>query len=283
MYSKLSFGMKDVCQLLGVSSSTIRIYERFLTRRQYEVLDSGHRKLTGASFAQLYDLRSMSRMGLSIKEAVETCQANNTETRIQMCVKGEQRLMMQLQYLKAVLHEIREVKSCFNMLGPINANFALKTVPGFFYLECERDGKLLDDPDEANLVKAWAAKIPAVYYINRDVMEDPNGSEWSYRVGLAISDENASLVPIDHKAVIYVPARTCVTGVIVDENSESLSCSDYRFSGKCLSYAMDYLRKNNLKLADQVFHRMVGSMLTVKDAKGRTLTGDLWYGIYPVE
>jgi DNA-binding transcriptional MerR regulator len=283
MYVKPRFGMKDICQFLGVSSSTIRIYERFLTERRYEVLDSGHRKFTGSSFTQLYDLRFLSRMGLSIKEAAEACQTDSIETRIHAYARGEQELILHLQYLKAALHEIDEIKSCLNTLESDKANFSLKTVPGFFYLECEHDGKLLSGRDEVELMKKWTDKIPAAYYVNRDIMEDPSGSEWSYRMGLAISDKYSFLVPVDHKAVVHVPAKTCVTGIIIDENSESLFSSDYRFSGKCLSCAMDYLRENNLKLVGQVFHRMVGSMLTVRDARGKVVTGDLWYGIYPVQ
>lgn len=283
MYVKPGFGMKDICQFLGVSPTTIRMYERFLTERRYEIMGSGHRKFTGSSLTQLYDLRFMSRMGLSIKEAAEVCQVDSMETRVEAYVQGEQELALRIQCLQAALQEIVEVKKHISTLELGKASFSLNAIPGFFYLECERNGKLLSSPDEVELMKKWTAQIPAVYYVNRDIMEDPSGREWSYRMGLAISEKYSFLVPVDHKAVVHVPAKTCISGIIIDENSESLSGSDYRFSGKCLSNAMDYLRENNLKLAGQVFHRMIGSMLTVEDAKGKVVTGDLWYGIYPVQ
>ncbi|WP_139651477.1 helix-turn-helix domain-containing protein [Raoultibacter phocaeensis] len=275
--------MKEICQFLGVSSTTIRNYERYLKERRYEVLDSGHRKFTGSSFTQLYDLRFMSKIGMSIQDAAAVCQDDSIAARIQAYVQGEQEIRLQIQYLKASLREIEEVKKCLGALEPGQASYSFTNVPGFFYLECERDGKLLNRPDEMELMKEWTAKIPAVYYMNRDVMENSSGSEWSYRMGLAISEEHSFLVPVNHRAVLHIPAKTCITGIVIDENSQSLSSSDYRFSGTCLRNALEYLKQNNLELAGQVFHRMVGSMLTVKDSKGNVVTGDLWYGLYPVK
>ncbi len=282
MHVKPRFGMREICQFLGISPTTIRNYERYLTHPRYEVLESGHRKFTGSSFTQLYDLRFMSRMGLNIQEAAQVCQSNSVEMRTQAYVQGERELMERVQYLQAVLHEVGEVKRCLNLLDG-HSSYSLVKVPAFFYLECERDGRILDNPDEVELMAQWTARIPAVYYVNRDVLENPDGSAWSYRMGLAVAEEYASLVPVNHRAVIHVPARTCVAGIVVDENSESLSSDDYRFSAKCLADGLDYVRRNGLELSGQVFHRMIGSMLTVHDAEGRPVTGDLWYGIYPVQ
>lgn len=282
MRAKPKLGMKEICQFLGVSPTTIRHYERFLTEPRYEVADSGHRKFTGSSFTQLYDLRFMSKMGLSVQEATQACQAADAQARAEAYVQGERQLMEQLQYLQASLHEINEVKRCLNMLNsPLG--YSLVNAPGFYYLECERDGKILDSPEEIKFIERWTAKIPAVYYINRDIMEDPTGSQWSFRMGLAVAEEYASLVPVNHRGVLHVPARTCVAGIIVDENSESLSSDDYRFSGKCLSRALDFIKNKGLELSGQVFHRLLGSMLTVRDEDGNEVTGDLWYGLYPVK
>ena len=36
------------------------------------------------------------------------------------------------------------------------------------------------------------------------------------------------------------------------------------------------------RLAGQGFCRLLASMLTVRDSVGNTVTGDVWYGMFPV-
>ena len=282
MVNKPKLGMKDICQFLGISSTTIRIYEKHLQERRYDVLDSGHRKFTGASLLQLYDLRYMSKSGLSIKEAAIASQGGDVDERVDLYIKGEQELKGQIRYLQASLEEVEETKRLLEQLTYGKASFSVANVPGFYFLECERNGRLLSSPAEKELMASWASMMPAVYYMNRDIVEGPDAADWSYRIGLAISEKNSSLVPVDHKAVSYYPARRCVVGVIVDENEESLAAEDYQFSGKCVSLDLEYLDKQELALSGQVFNRFIGSMMDVRDARGSAITGGLWYGMYPI-
>ena len=282
MYKKPKIGMKDMCKFLGISSATVRLYERYLRERRYAVADSGHRVFTGSSAMQLYDLRFMSKSGMSIQNAAQACQSASLSERVAAYVDGERDLALRVEYLKAALMEVDRVKGILRALDSNGAEFSLMNVPGFWYLECERAGKFLSDPGEVELINEWTSMVPAVYYINRDVMERPDGSSWSYRMGFGIAEEHAHLVTTNHEAVRYIPAQRCVAGVVVDENSESLTSTDYQYSSKVLGQGLDYIESQHLQLAGQGFCRLLASMLTVRDSVGNTVTGDVWYGMFPV-
>ena len=65
MYKKPKIGMMDMCKFLGISSATVRLYERYPRERRYAVADSGHRVFTGSSAMQLYDLDRLTDLRLS--------------------------------------------------------------------------------------------------------------------------------------------------------------------------------------------------------------------------
>ena len=178
MYKKPKIGMKDMCKFLGISSATVRLYERYLRERRYAVADSGHRVFTGSSAMQLYDLRFMSKSGMSIQNAAQACQSASLSERVAAYVDGERELALRVEYLKAALMEVDRVKGILRALDSNGAEFSLMNVPGFWYLECERAGKFLSDPGEVELINEWTSMVPAVYYINRDVMERPDRSSW---------------------------------------------------------------------------------------------------------
>ena len=284
MTDKPKFGMKTICQFLGVSPATIRIYEQHLDfeNRNYEVRESGHRQFTGSSLVHLYDLRYMSKSGLSIKDAAAAIQSDSISQRVSAYIEGELELRRQQHYLQAALREVEETKKRLRQLEYGNATFSIENVPGFYYLECERNGRIIDEPEDLELMEAWTSMFPAVYYMNRDIMEAPDGSQWSYRMGLAVSDAYSSLVPVNHRSVTHYPAQKCVVGVIVDEDEESLASDDYSYSSKCLKLALEYIDRNGYTLAGQIFHRFIGSMLNVRDAEGTPVRGGLWFGIYPI-
>ena len=64
----------------------------------------------------------------------------------------------------------------------------------------------------------------------------------------------------------YIPAQRCVAGVVVDENSESLTSTDYQYSSKVLGQGLDDIESQHLQLAGQGFCRLLASMLTVRDS-----------------
>ena len=137
----------------------------------------------------------MSKSGMSIQNAAQACQSASLSERVAAYVDGERELALRVEYLKAALMEVDRVKGILRALDSNGAEFSLMNVPGFWYLECERAGKFLVRSGRGRADQRMDVHgSRRVLSINRDVMERPDGSSWSYRMGFGIAEEHAHLV-----------------------------------------------------------------------------------------
>lgn len=283
MNSKPKIGVKDICSLLGISPSAIRLYERYLNDRRYEVSDSGYRQFDSASFVQLYDMRFLSKCEITVQEAAKACQSNDYESKMSAYLRGEHALRAKRDYYNAALHQLNEAKSLLLKVRTLKDSFEYIDRPGFWYLECEENGSILSDPQSIKLIKEWIDAIPVAYFVHRVSMEMSAEKEWSYYIGLAIPERHAHLLNVEDPRVRYIPPQTCLATTAPDEGSESTRSQGFEFSKKVLGKGLRFLEQENHTLSGEIFSRLIVTNLRPEDASSSDADFcDYYYITYPI-
>ncbi|WP_283170437.1 hypothetical protein [Curtanaerobium respiraculi] len=284
MLSKPNISAKDIFMFLDISSTSIRMYEKYLEKPPYEVLDSGYRQYDASSLFHLFELRSFSKSGMSVQNSTKDITAASLEDKYASLNKCRTAVCDEIQRNQAVLDGLNDKRALLSKISTLYNSFDYEVIPGFWFLECEENGQILKDPDDRKVIQNWASQIPLVYLINHLRMEDVRENKWSYRLGLGISDKASSYVNLANKHIRHVPAQLCLAMIVKDVHSKSLRAFGYDILDAHVRTGLDYLAQENLTLKGDVFSRLVAINLDEQGDKrtGESETGDFYFITYPI-
>ncbi len=283
MNQKPKIGVKEICSLLGITPSAIRLYERYLDDRRYKVSDSGYRQFDSASFVQLCDLRYLTKCNLTLHDAAEACQETDLSKKMDFLQRGEQELLAKRDYYNAAMQQVNEAKNLLLKIRTLKDSFEYIERPGFWFFECEENHTIVDGPAERALMKRWIDLMPVVYMAYRVGMKTPLKREWDYHIGFAIPERYAHLVDVGNEHMRYIPPQSCLATTTPDEESESIRSPGFQFAKKVLSKGLRFLEQENHTLSGEIFCRLVATNVDLEETSGpEAKLCDYYYTTYPL-
>ena len=188
---------KELCAVLGVAPSTIRLYEKYLPKDPWARGQNNYRGFHFENMLCLLTARLLGSYGISMKESVEVILAGDLTS--MDCELGQRVSPLAEERRRAYLLEAYEVID----------------IPSFFYLE---SAWTKASSEQQRLVRTWSREIPFVHYTPHYHVEGlGDGAEPSPdlpRSGFSVPTRFADYVDLASLHVRFVPSFKAVALVI---------------------------------------------------------------------
>lgn len=125
--------IKDVCTILGIAPSTIRLYEKCLPAVPWSVEDNGYRGFYFENILHLADCRTMVKYGMSLQEAFGVSLAKSLEAKEGALDRQRDRLVEEVRHLNDLLLVIDEQRALMAKISTLIEGYEVVDMPAFFH------------------------------------------------------------------------------------------------------------------------------------------------------
>ena len=210
--------IKDVCTILGIAPSTIRLYEKCLPAVPWSVEDNGYRGFYFENILHLADCRTMVKYGMSLQESFDVSLAKSLEAKEGALDRQRDRLVEEVRHLNDLLLVIDEQRALMAKISTLIEGYEVVDMPAFFHFPFAGNRIY---PGLHELVSNWAAAIPFVeftpHYGIAEYLAGRCSLDRTGHAGFAVSLRFSHLVDTSAPSVQLVPAQRCVGAVVVTE------------------------------------------------------------------
>ena len=206
---------KELCAVLGVAPSTIRLYEKYLPKDPWARGQNNYRGFHFENMLCLLTARLLGSYGISMKESVEVILAGDLTSmdcelgqRVSPLAEERRRasdLIESLDRDRALLAKVPYLLEAYEVID----------IPSFFYLE---SAWTKASSEQQRLVRTWSREIPFVHYTPHYHVEGlGDGAEPSPdlpRSGFSVPTRFTDYVDLASPHVRFVPSFKAVALVI---------------------------------------------------------------------
>lgn len=246
----------EVAKLLGISSETVRYYEREgVIQSQVIDQDSGYRYYEALDINALMRVRMYRNCGFTLREAKEllnNCtldeiadRLKNKMTDIQAAVDWNKKLLDSTGRMVEINHSAEE------MLWACR----IENNPALYRFCYQIKDILIDDLSIKKRVYEWTEKMPVVMPAPFFAKEDILAGNENFAFGLCVMEEDAAYLHIDPSTpgIEYVPSRPCVYTMISASEGKLLHSGMFQ-------HVLQYMRENDLELDGDAVGRTVSTI-----------------------
>ena len=267
--------IKDVCSTLGVTATTIRLYEKYLRSIPWHIEDNGYRGFYFENLLFLLDKRALTQYGIPIKEAFDVNDSESEKTLL-----ATQKKILETNYARIgnLIESISEDCALLDRIPHLMGSYEIVEIPAFLYLDLEKNGEWTE---KRELQLTWSNAIPFAHYtphyhtsmlhgekinpmeVSLDNTLEKHLSDMHIaRLGWSISPRFSHLVETNSPFVRLVPKCKCLATVVtMDGISHPPSSETF---------------KGMLPFDFATFKKIFGTMRNCLQAENATLTGDIF-------
>lgn len=252
----MAYKIGEVAKLLGISSETVRYYEREGVIQSQKIdQESGYRYYEALDINALMRVRMYRNYGFTLLEAKEML---NTCTLEEIA----ERLAEKKTELQAAVAWNERLLACADRMIEIHRSAAemlwkcrIEESPAMFRFCYQIQDQLIDDPEIQKRVQAWTVKMPVVMPTPFFAKDDILAGNKNFALGLCVMTEDADFLRIDPQArgMEYVPSQLCVHTAISAQAGELLHCGLFQ-------HVLQYMEAHQLELAGDAIGRTVSTL-----------------------
>lgn len=240
--------IKDVCAILGIAPSTIRLYEKYLPSASWAVGENGYRGFYFENILHLMDCRVMVKYGVPLQDALQVSMSKSVEAKKDVLDQQREHLSEELRRLSDLMLVLDEQRELVGKIPDLLVAFEMVDMDAFLHFPCVSRNIL---PGLRDLVSQWAAAIPFAaftpYYNVSDYAAGRCSVRELARAGFTIPLRFAHRVPTDSESVTFVPAQRCLA-TVVSMTGVAQSEEAAEFTGG-LPFDGDMFERTSAKLA----------------------------------
>ena len=276
--------MGDLAALLGVTPQTVRLYERYESDVRYERTESGYRQFTFESVAKLFEFRTLSTFGLSLKDIAKQEKQGSFEAFAQMLDDRRTALTSEARRLLDLVDVLDEhVRTCRDAASALGS-CRVREIEPFWHLAFDKADCFADNRERNEFVASWTKQIPWVFFAPY-LDGPPFGRGIVAHFGLGVPDRFAHRVDLNNPCVSHVAGVRCIETV-----GRSLQMPEHgpdarkRYSKSMDLYyrviegGIEHAEKNGIDLAGPLYARLLSTDI-VDDAG---LWWDYWWCWFPI-
>lgn len=247
MYQTYTIG--ELAKILGITSETIRYYER------KGIISPLHDKKTNYRYYTTWDLHMIIRarcylgFGLTIDQTAKILQKRTLEEIDDVLNQQEKKIEQNIIYSMNLLKKIRMNRHMINNFE--EQNFTLRTCPGIYRIDTQKCYTLDLTSQEQEELRRFTQYTPFIFSTALFPKKHIEKHNKDFYFGIGIEETFASLFDIkETQYVHYYPPRLCLYMCYSSRSSQILTY-------EVLKPAFDYMKKNNLELDGDIFTQIV--------------------------
>lgn len=243
----------EISNLLGISSESIRYYERKAGVRSKNVDDeSGYRYYTALDLYALMRIRMYRNCGFSVQEAAEMLNEYSFEELADKVAGKEEDIRAAIEWNERLLAATAKMAETYRRVEGMTGKCRVENSPAMYRFPFVTRGELTGDKAALRQVKKWMDKMPVVavtpFFAREDILL---GSE-NFGIGMCVMEEDADYVGVREAGVEleYRPSVPSVYTVIEADRGRQLHCS-------MLSHVLEYMEQNGMRLSGDAIGKTV--------------------------
>lgn len=244
-----------ISDLMGISSESIRYYEREGIIKPQKVADSGYRTFSAWDLHVLIRTRMFRKYGYTLSETSEVFQEDDFDNVIDSYRRKQHELEEQIRHQNHVLEQLKyDKRTLLDAMQNMN-KFRIVYSPAMVFVDVQRSYDIIDN--KVSLYRKWIDRIP--YAASGGMFDYPILPHGELRYGLMIAIRNVGkdiLARIQEEGTgtlrgeeVYIPSQKCVTTYFVSGSDKEL-CLDM------FQPTFDFMEKTGLKVSGTPFARM---------------------------
>lgn len=210
--------IKDVCTMLGIAPSTIRLYEKYLPSVPWSIEENGYRAFYFENILHLMDCRALAKYGVSVQDAFDVSVAQSVGAKVEALDCQRECLAEEVRRLSDLLLALDEHRALVAKIPALLDGSEVVEVPSFFHFPFAGNRIF---PDLHDLVANWAAAIPFVaftpHYSIADYLAGRCPLERTGYAGFTVPLRFSHLVETRSPHVQLVPAQRCLATVVATQ------------------------------------------------------------------
>ncbi len=250
----MQYNISKIARIVGLSSETIRLYEKKGILRMKKNLKNDYRTYGPLDIGTILRCRSYAQYGFSLSEAadlINECSLDATHKRLvkqelylQRKIEKTQRILLRLQELNGLIASIKE--------SPEQAGVCHLTVhPGIFRIDYHHSGVLIESAASLDVFPKWSNMAPLSFVSIRVPLNNLITQTQDYYVGLGILEQDASFLGVHAEGpVSFIPSGLAVCCILTVPGEDEIEISAF-------SPLLEYAKRHELSPAGDAFSRMI--------------------------
>ena len=252
--------IKDACLLLGVTPTTIRLYEESMPFSPWPKGENGYRGFYFEHILHLIATREAIRYGIPVKHAFSATLEGPEAARSALLDRREA-LVGERDYAVGLVEQLDEETALLGKASALLDGYEIVDIPAFFHLSFDTIPKRKEDQ---RLIREWANLSPLVSFTpfyEMTAAKDDKSSDPPARFGYSIPTRYAHLLETNNPMVKAVPRTRCLaTMITMDGISKPQGSSSFQ----------------GLPYDPLTFNKVIEAVTAKLAQAGSKLTGDIY-------
>ena len=247
----IDMGMKELCDLLGITPTAIRNYER------YHVI-SAQRKENGYRYFSFNDvqrclrLKSFTSLGFSIAQATRlTREADFVQTLDALKIQ-EAEDRAKIAQIQRQMEYLAELQGFYREMERLDEQYEESIMPGMYWIQYQDDDHLIRSADLKSILQKWSNYLPFTESSPR-LRKEGLSTRSRAEIGLCIRDRYSDILDFEDAqyAIHYCPQR-CIRTVV----HANFSYPDYY---SVIEGGLRYIKDHGMELNGDIMTILIAS------------------------
>lgn len=266
--------MSELCDLIGISSQGVRLYEKYNAIPVFKYEGNGYRYYYFEDLRSAIGVRSYRKMGLGLNESARLCSGLEIDEIRESLNRQEEMIKQELRVKKVHIQILEEIREALNYAIENLNRFSMGKRPAMYHLICEKDGEILRGNKERKLIRSWSDKFPFVRFC--PITEKKTlGPKTVSKIAFCVLERYAEFVDeVNDPLVRYFPEEECISGItrVTKETTDYYSVTEE---------GLKYLHKNNLELNGDIITLLIAP--GIKTYEPDDVIADYYYTWFPIK
>lgn len=261
----MKYKISDLAKLLGVTTNTIRRYEKegYLTPERDS---SEYRWYQEYDISRIAIIRLYLKCGFSHSEIKEMLDSNSDNI-LDICDNRLYEIDAQIERLTYLRHWLKDNIQLMKTFEELKSNFIIRNCLGLKYVIYSEGGRLLDEKERIETIHQFMYSAPEVQLIRIFHLADLYNEKvipykgWTIKIKDIEKFKLENILNDENRFIETYPVRKCLFGII--ENSTK-NMDDYDTIKKTridfFKKATAYMEENNLVAVGDVMEVIVNSI-----------------------
>ena len=209
--------ISEVAQMLGISSQSIRNYEKIENYPTKRTSGTGYREYDRYNLIELATLRGYQNAGFSLQQSFDTLNITHIPEKTFLINNQIQELERHIHFLQRTLIKLHDQVYGLSAIDFLSNTFRIEQSPEIYYMPFFSNPVENDEtfPETVDHMKHWTKLFPVAQFINIFNKDSFLSSDRSFLLGTAISAHDISMLPKDTQMLAtYYPSRKCLHKII---------------------------------------------------------------------
>ena len=252
----MAYKIGEVAKLLGISSETVRYYEREGVIQSQKIdQGSGYRYYEALDINALMRVRMYRNYGFTLQEAKEMLNFCTLEDIAKRLEDKKRELQAAVDWNKRLLACADRMINIHRSASEMLWKCQIEESPGMYRFWYQIQDQLIGDPEIQKRVQIWTEKMPVVMPTPLFAKDDILAGNKNFALGLCVMEEDADFLCLDPQArgMEYVPSQRCIYTAISAQAGELLHCGLFQ-------HVLQYMDAHQLELAGDAIGRTVSTL-----------------------